>query len=57
MVSPIFEDLLKTMAPNSIVGVFFSAKGPQDEDIIDKEMLRIIFPAEGPQDEDVIGGR
>jgi hypothetical protein len=54
MVSPIFEDLLKTMAPNSIVGVFFSAKGPQDEDIIGKEMLRIIFPAEGPQDEDVI---
>ena len=39
-----------------MLGVFTSAKGPQDEDIIDKEMLRILLPAEGPQDEDVIWG-
>ena len=34
--------------------VFPSAEGPQDEGVIDKEMLRILFPAKGPQDKDVI---
>jgi hypothetical protein len=33
-----------------MLGVFFSAEGPQDEDIIDKDMLRILFPAKGPRD-------
>jgi hypothetical protein len=33
--------------------VFPSAEGPQDEGVIDKEMLRILFPVGGPQDEDI----
>jgi hypothetical protein len=37
-----------------LLGDFFSAEGPQDEDIVDKEMLRILFPAKGPQGKDVI---
>jgi hypothetical protein len=37
-----------------MLGVFLSTKGPQEEGVIDKEMLRILFPAGGPQDEDVI---
>jgi hypothetical protein len=36
------------------LGVFFSAEGSQDEDIIGKVMLGIFFPAEGPRDEDII---
>jgi hypothetical protein len=36
------------------LGVFLSAEGPQDDDVIDKEILRILFPTGGPQDEDVI---
>jgi hypothetical protein len=39
---------------NSLLGVFLSAKCPQDKGVIDKEMLRILFPAGGPQDEHVI---
>jgi hypothetical protein len=31
-----------------LLGVFFSAEGPQDKDISSKLMLRIFFPAEGP---------
>jgi hypothetical protein len=37
-----------------LLGVFLSAEGPQDEGVINKEMLRILLPAGGPQDEDVI---
>jgi hypothetical protein len=37
-----------------MLGVFFSAEGPQDEDIICKVTLRIFFPTEGPQDEDIV---
>jgi hypothetical protein len=37
-----------------LLGVFLSAEGPQDEGVIDKEMLRILSPARGSQDEDVI---
>jgi hypothetical protein len=37
-----------------LLGVFFSAKGPQDEDIVIKVMLRIFFSIEGPRDEDII---
>jgi hypothetical protein len=36
-----------------LLGVFFFAEGPQDEDIIGKVMLKI-FPAKGPLDEDII---
>jgi hypothetical protein len=41
-------------AKGLLLGVFLSVEGPQDEGVIDKEMLRILFPAGGPQDEDVI---
>jgi hypothetical protein len=37
-----------------LLGVFFSAEGPQDEDIISKVMFRIFFLAEGTRDEDII---
>jgi hypothetical protein len=43
-------------AKGLLLGVFFSAEGPQDEDILDKEMSRTL-PAQSPQDEDVIQGR
>jgi hypothetical protein len=41
-------------AKGLLLGVFFSTEGPQDEDILDKEMLMILFPAKSPQDKDVI---
>jgi hypothetical protein len=37
-----------------LLGVFFSAEGPQDKDIVCKVMLRIFFPAEDPQDKDIV---
>jgi hypothetical protein len=36
-----------------LLGIFFFAEGPQDEDIIGKVMLKI-FPTKGPRDEDII---
>jgi hypothetical protein len=36
-----------------LLGVFFSAEGPQDKGITGKVMLRILS-AEGPRDEDII---
>ena len=39
--------------PEYLLGVFFSAKGPQDKGIIDKVILRILS-AEGPRDEDTV---
>jgi hypothetical protein len=36
-----------------VLGVFFSAKGPQDKGITGKVMLRILF-TKGPRDEDTI---
>jgi hypothetical protein len=36
-----------------MLGVFFSAEGPQVKGITNKVMLRILF-AEGPRDEDTI---
>jgi hypothetical protein len=36
-----------------LLGVFFSAEGPQDKGITDKVMLRM-FSTKGPQDEDTI---
>jgi hypothetical protein len=37
------------------LGVFFSAKGPQDKVIIDKVILRTLFLiAEGPRNEDLV---
>jgi hypothetical protein len=41
-------------AKGLLLGAFFSAEGPRDEDIIIKVMLRIFFTAEGPQDKDII---
>ena len=40
-------------AKGLLLGVFFSAEGPQDKGITGKVMLRIL-PAEGPRDEDII---
>jgi hypothetical protein len=38
----------------TLLGVFFSAEGPQDKDIVFRVMLRIFFPAEGTRDEDIV---
>jgi hypothetical protein len=40
-------------AKGLLLGVFFSAEGPQDKGITGKVMLRIL-PAKCPQDEDTI---
>jgi hypothetical protein len=38
-----------------VLGVFFSAEGPQDKDTIGKVILKtFFFSAEAPQDEDLV---
>jgi hypothetical protein len=42
-------------AKGLLLGVFFSAEGPQDEDNIDKVIMKtFFFSTEGPQDEDLV---
>jgi hypothetical protein len=41
-------------AKGLLLGVFFSAEGPQDEDIVCKQTVRVFFSAKGSQDEDIV---